>query len=288
MVRTPTGVQHPKLREVDRRRLRRPHADRGRAGRLRRLLLLPRRLVGRAWTRPRTPRSPTTIRWRPRALLAELNPELTFIYVSGAGTDAGRPADVGAGQGPHRARGHRALPERLRRSGPASSSPPTAPAPRPAGTTPSTRVTAPLIPLLDRVAPKYVTTHRPARPGHAARRPHRLPGTSWRTRTCAERSGPTPRWPAGTTSCRRSAAGGGVPSPNGRPPSSSRPCAVSQFARSGPAGHDAGRVDVAVHLVVVLLDVRRSRSCRRTRASGTGPGRTPTAPASRSASAGCT
>ena len=29
---------------------------------------------------------------------------------------------------------------------------------------------------------------------------------------------------------------GGVPSPNGRPPSSSRPCGVSQLRRSGPAG----------------------------------------------------
>jgi hypothetical protein len=42
-------------------------------------------------------------------------------------------------------------------------------------------------------------------------------------------------WPGGT----RSASGGGpggVPSPNGLPPSSSRPCGVSQPDRSGPAG----------------------------------------------------
>ena len=68
---------------------------------------------------------------------------------------------------------------------------------------------------------------------------------------------------------------GGVPSPNGRPPSSSRPCGVRQPARSGPSGHDAGRVDVAVDLVVVALDVhevdRVAEAGRLEEVAGVGP-----------------
>ena len=61
-------------------------------------------------------------------------------------------------------------------------------------------------------------------------------------------------WAVGT----RSASGGGpggVPSPNGDPPSSSRPWAVAQPARVGSRRDDARGVDVGVHLVVVALDV---------------------------------
>src|SRR5664280_2227414 len=57
---------------------------------------------------------------------------------------------------------------------------------------------------------------------------------------------------AGTTSA---GGGGGVPSPNGRPSSASRPCGVSQPRRSGGDRHDAGWVDVPVDLIVVPLDV---------------------------------
>ncbi len=59
---------------------------------------------------------------------------------------------------------------------------------------------------------------------------------------------------AGTISSR-GGGGGGVPSPKGRPPSASRPWAVSQLLKVGARRDDAGRVDVALHHVVVPLDV---------------------------------
>jgi len=49
------------------------------------------------------------------------------------------------------------------------------------------------------------------------------------------RAGVSGLWPAGTDSCGLTGPGA-VPSPNGRPPSESRPCGVSHPDRSGPAG----------------------------------------------------
>ena len=92
------------------------------------------------------------------------------------------------------------------------------------------------------------------------------------TRAAGGRRAPARTQPPGRAACRRRTACRRAP--RGR-------AACSQPDRSGPVGHDAGGVDVAVDHVVVPLDLRRSRRCRRTRGSGTGRGRRPTAPASR-------
>ena len=83
--RTPSQ-EHPKLRELVPTDFSDFSHRRTAAHGLRRLLLLPGRLLRGNGRSRNTPTSPTTSRWR-RPTLARLNPNMTFLYVSGAGTD---------------------------------------------------------------------------------------------------------------------------------------------------------------------------------------------------------
>jgi len=238
VVRTPTGVRHPKLREAaltDFTDLT-PLTDQL-AGYTACFYCLGVSVQGR--TEAEYTRISYDYPVAAARALATINPDMTFVYVSGAGTDPQSRAMWARVKG----RAEQAILEIF----------PNGYAFRPGfirptyGATSRTRLyrvvyalTAPVLPLFERLAPRYVTSSdrlgramlRAAREGVPQRIVEGRDLRRSRGKGCYRRTAP---WSGGTTSSG-CGGGGGVPSPNGRPPSRSRPCSVSQPHRSGPAG----------------------------------------------------
>src|SRR5690606_28475541 len=87
----------------------------------------------------------------------------------------------------------------------------------------------PSLPLRFGLAELYGTEPTPAQHGNDPRG-YRVPPFGAGKPDRIQASGPC------STSSPGTGGPGGVPSPNGRPPSTSRPCGDSQFDRSGPLG----------------------------------------------------